>query len=474
MQGQGESSVFCMLRAVDQLHASLVPLFGRSSERLELIRNLDEARSFATRASAPCEALFIPLSLHDGSSGITFCLQAKADPTLAALPVIGLVPTRDRSVVQSFYGAGADCVVTVPFEADSLYLQAEALARTYRGVRELGQSAKDSLALSAGTLSALEACRDPLLMFGSDYALMYSNPAARKVLLSEHGITEGQLPRLSEDLKPFLRAALTGQRSTNNDSPPPFGISCTQIRGERGLPIGVAVRLSSTADIEHLGHCLEIGLRSESLALLGSAALLRALSERLGGYPLTPLHQLNTSIAEEPARCLLAPLITALTEILDSVLPSSLEVSVSLEQDVPVAVRPSDLLQILGHIWLFAAVQCGKDGALSISVDSDGPQGNPSSVTVLIVGEHSSRRLAVTRDYIQETVSAFAAPAQSSAQASTQASGTTRPLLHSGEKLVFGLEAAQRIADRYQIPIEYKASNQATKIRLRLPRATSA
>jgi CheY-like chemotaxis protein len=454
-----------MLRAVDALHASVAPLFGRSSERLELIRNLDEARSFATRVNAPCEALFVPLSLHDGSSGITCCLQAKADPTLATLPIIGIVPSRDRSVVHSFYGAGADCVVSLPFEADSLYLQAEALARTYRGVRELGQSAKDSLALSAGTLSALEACRDPLLIFGSDYALMYSNAAARNVLLSEHGITAAQLPRLSEDLRPYLRAALTGQRSPVNESaaPTPFGISCTQVRGERGLPIGVAVRLSSTADIEHLGHCLEIGLRSESLALLGSAALLRALEEQHGGYPLTPLHQLTTAIAQEPTRCSVAPLITALTEIIDSVLPSSLEVSVSLEQDVPVAVRPSDLLQILGHIWIFAALQSGKDGALSISVDPDGTQMNASTVTILIVGEHSSRRLAVTRDYLQEAVPAFSTPAQ--------AHGASRTSVPSSEKLVFGLEAAQKIADRYRISIEYKARHQSTKVRLRLPRA---
>ncbi len=449
-QSSDENAPFVMLRGDDASFSAITSLLGRFAHRVELVHDLDQARELVQHPLRPTQGLLIPLRLHDDSSGIKSCLEAKADPLLSQAPVVGLTPSRDRAILQSFYGAGADSVIPVPFDAEALFFQLDALVRAYRSIAEISAAGKDTLALSKGAVAALDATQEAIVLFDTDYSPVFANAAARSYLIAERGITPDQLSKLSNELKPSLRAALTGKALPTSESKKnSLAATFTQLRGERGLPIGVAVRLAHLADIEYLSHNLEIALRSQALSLLGSAALLNSLTRAHGGYPLTPLHQFFSSISKETPLTPLGPLLTALTEVLDSVLPASLELTVHVEGEPTVSLRPSDATRLVGHLLLYTAMRCGKDGSIAVTAEHD-----PSAkvVSLLIVGEHGKTRLGVQRDYVEECLS--------------NAQGTQKG--SDGEKLVFGLEAAQTIADQYHLQLEYKTNASHTKVRMQV------
>jgi hypothetical protein len=114
---------------------------------------------------------------------------------------------------------------------------------------------------------------------------------------------------------------------------------------------------------------------------------------------LTPLQQFLTSIPKETSSVNLSPLLTALTEILDSVFPGSLEVSISIDQDSIVLVRPSDAVQMIGHLLLYSALRCGRDGEISVEAT---PNAEGGQTSLLISAEHGKSRIAVRTDVIAE------------------------------------------------------------------------
>jgi PAS domain-containing protein len=466
-----------LLKSEEPEFQAIASSFGRHAASLELVQNLEEAAALVNDGGAPLQGILYPLRIRAGLTGISACVQSKAHPVLSLIPALGISPTKDRLVIDSFYGAGADCVFVVPFEAEQVLMQAVALTRVYQIVKERLAEERDTFALSSGVLSALNSLPEPLVIFDTAAGAKFLNSAAKRLVGIEQdaAIDPEKAHQFFLHLEPALETFLRDCKPRTGLDPKTLGTTVTEtdvvsaskqripvrctltpLVGERGGVLGASAHLQSFAELEDVKQSLLFAQRSHALSLLASAGMLKFLEQQHGGFPVAPVQRFISLSQKEDARCRLSPILTALIEILDSIVPPGLTIITKMgadieSSDLAVALRPSDALQLFGHILLHATRTSGIDGEVTLSAQLD--TSPPSQAVVLLcTAEQGPSRALISRDLIGEATNLGVSPTADK-----------------NGKLLVGLDAAQVLADRYHVRIEFKTTATSFKVRLRLP-----
>ena len=93
-----------------------------------------------------------------------------------------------------------------------------------------------------------------------------------------------------------------------------------------------------------------------------AAGILRLLDAGTIPGSATPISTIDKLLAEQPAQAPLEQTVTRLLEFLDLAISPSILVKVGIRRDLELAVRPGDLIQLLGHMLLYAAEFTGERG----------------------------------------------------------------------------------------------------------------
>src|SRR5690606_29873982 len=115
------------------------------------VDTVDDVRALVDEEAAPFDLFVVPAHTRSGLTGLSICLELRADPAFGNAPIVALSLTNDRAVARSLFGGGADVVLEPPYDADQLYFQIEALDRRRRSyIEELERAS-----LREGTVRAL-------------------------------------------------------------------------------------------------------------------------------------------------------------------------------------------------------------------------------------------------------------------------------------------------------------------------------
>ena len=447
-------------------------LFARQEYRLHPQATLADLLAAPAREDCPWEIIVVPLHLADGGSGIRACLQIKSHPALTQIPIIGLCSNHDKAIVQSFYEMGADFVVLSPFDPDLLRFQTAALQRQSRAQRERVEEMVSRTSLGQSALSILDLSREPLAIFDLQGQPLHLNDAALTTLGLIRG-DEFPLPAaMQSNLEMLLErhqsrtrgksgigteGALTSfpdQLVTRADGKPlKLAIEFFTVNSSGGQIAGYAARFSETAQYEELNISLRQSSRTRSLCLMTSAICIKLIEAAFPDKRGSILLATREFVDGLPLSCTLSALLTGLLEFLDLAISPSISIRVNSSSDQQLAMRSTDLIQILGHMILHAVEFTGSAGEIQIETGQPAPgEGVPVVISAL-----SRRATAALHD---QRLSDLLDINLADPKDQPEADG----------KIARGLMAAQGIAEKYRTTIEYKLSGETLmKLRIKLP-----
>jgi len=455
-----------LFRAAEEEFKQITTLLSRHEFSLRVVDQIDEILALINDEGSSFDAIILTTKLAGGASGISTCLSLKANSLLASIPILALMFSKDPAILEAFFSYGADAVMLSPFNADLVYYQLAALARQKRAFDEQVQSIKNSSGLQSSAIGALNSVRDALVLFNELREPIFLNESAEILLGVKTSELAGKAEELQTVFTPWLEELIQGQeakkvqnfsslstfrRSLMRPDGQRFPAICklTPLQAQGSRPMGFALRISDATDLDYLSNLRLQDLRLRSIALAAACGCMTLLSNVHGEPPLSPFNKLIKLLSQEPLCCELNPTVRVFLEILDLFISPRLKLKVNLKQEYRLAMRSSDLFQILGHTILYAIDQAGPDGETTISTESVDQAGD---LTLLISAENKRPSPLLPDDYLSQ-LSCGNLPADYGDAADA----------------VFGLEAAQEIADRYNKVIEYKQTPSSVKVRLKLP-----
>ncbi len=457
-----------LFRPVEQERKGVRELFNHRECALREIDTAAEARELCLEEGDRFDVLIVPLQLPANRSGISVCLEIKADELLASTPILGLSHSHDLPILQAFYGAGADNVLFAPFNADLLFLQVGALSRLKRNFDEkLAQGFKET-GLYHPVVEAFQSVREGLLLFDTNYQLIFTNSSAATLLgIRSHDRVE-DTQRISEQFRPWLKEhrSIVQSRPPEERGPSIFetslnridqqqfkvSISISSIERERVL-VGFSAALTDLSEIHHLSNTLLQAQRTRSLCLITAAACMRFLPQNQQSATITPLQFLEHFLRQAPRSCPLYSTLTSLLEALDLVVNPDINIRIKVEKDHTIAVRAPDLFQIIGHMLLHAVEHAGHSGEVSLHTSPHIPG---EGVIVTITSESRKVTPFPEQDRISRLIHGDFQGLVS--------------LQDVSDKLGLGLLAAQKVAERYRTNVEYmQPTATIMKIRIKLP-----
>ena len=450
--------------------ASIQHIFQRHEYDLQSVSSIGDIQIPPASQSVTAECIFMPLRLRDGASGVSACLQVKSVHALASVPIIGLSATQDKPIVQAFYEMGADCVFAAPFDADFVYFQAGALVRQRRLFRELLGEARQTSPGPEDSLSFLDFSKEPLLVLAPDGAVTFLNSAAlvatafqRDAASDWQELSEAFSRILEERAGEFSRSPFPSEHPqtisgtlafTRKDKQIFEGrVEIQAVWGQRNELRCYLARIEDPGQWRRLATTLLQFQRVRSLSLLSAAAILRLLEAAPVPGAGAPFSTIDRLLNEQPAEAALEQTVTRLLEFLDLSISPSLLVKVNIRRDLQLAVKPGDLVQLLGHMILYAAEFVGARGEILIN-SSDNIAGEGVS---LVVSASAVRQACYIRDpriteLLSGDFSRFLDPEAPS------------------NRLDYGLLAAQKIAGKYRSQVEFRnPSDDLLKLRVKLP-----
>ena len=412
------------------------------------------------------DCVILPMRLSGGTSALTTCLQLKSIDILASIPVIVLAPGKDLAILESLYGAGADIVLSPPYDVNQIFFQVCALARQKRSFDELLQSKVESSGLRLSTIAAFNSIREGILIFDLKLELIFANHSAYRMLgWDEQNLASDNGTQFIPLLQNFIdelgpkrgAAALTGriqakelQLLRKDGGRFRAVIRLSELDGQAGAA-GYAISISDLSEIDQLANILIQSDKTRSLSLFCAALCRNMLGNHSLGTPTSPLHNLETIVEAEECKAPVAATITALLELLDLVINPNLVVKTELNEHQQVAVRPSHLLQLSGHLLLHSVDFAGPGGELRLACE------NSDDGCVVLSISALSRRVTpyVPNDQLSKLL-------QGELPVESRNSGEAT--------LPFALIAAQNIADRYKSDVQIKNPYPHTlRLRVKLP-----
>lgn len=399
------------LDSADAESGALLSALQRFSHDVVAVSSVPELVALVEEDHHLFDAVIVPLRLLSGGSGVTAALLTRANETLTTIPIVALSNTRDIAVISALYGAGADAVLTSPFDAEAIVLQIAALGRQKRAFDEQLALSAQSSGLKRSVYEAFNAVREGVLVFSNDYSLTFLNEPARRLL----GVDPQSPPRELTDLaEQFLTVVEKHTTSPNLDPVLPverrltivrrdgrsiqLGLRIKTVIGADESPAGIAVALIDLTQFAHLANTIEQDHRTRSLALLTAAGVFKLLSDH-GGRPHSIIPQIEESLSIAPRRCSLNATVTALLELIDPALNPGARVRVNIDTDAVIAVSAADLFQLAGHLVLHSVARSGVGGETTISASViDG------RMELQIVSELSAQVISNTGDLLSRLI----------------------------------------------------------------------
>jgi len=463
-----------ILQPIEEERTELEKIFRRHDYSLREVLDPADISQLQSEEAAPFDLIAIPLQLSNRTSGISACLQIKSDEALTTIPVLALSPSQDKAVIQAFYGAGADTVLVAPFDADMVFLQIGALARIRRAYdQQLNKNYQESGLLHPVTY-AFHSIREGLLLFDTNYQLIFVNQSARHMLGLEQAHSPEHFAEIARQFRPIIKQHEICTR--NHDPTAQLPLPCskqeaviqrfdkasfaailniTSLMRNGRATAGYSLALTDQSEVRHLANTLLQAQRTRSLCLLSTAAALHFLHTFHKGTYISAFPYLEQILQQTPRACHLSTTLTALLEAVDLVSHPDVTVKVRLQQDLLVAVRPSDFMQMMGHMVLHAVEHAGLRGEVDIDCSRNIP-GEGVTITVHAL----SRRVTLfpAHDQISQLIQSDFSQVEN--------------LQELANKLDAGLLAAQKIAERYRSSLEYQTQGDTEfRIRVRLPAA---
>lgn len=451
----------------------IMHIFARHEYSLRQVSSIDEIIDLEIDEGSAFDVAVIPLKLWDGSSGMTACLRMKSVEKLAARPILGLSISTDKSLLQSFYEMGADCVMSAPFNADHVFFQICALTRQLASFDEALRRHNEGSGLSRSITTAFDCVREGLLIFNSDYELTFCNFNGRSLFGLSTPPTKDDAVVLEKYFRSFLteHEKLAGKQSNEQYPATTFEENITRIGGQSfagtfrvttlraqdGAPVGLAVAVTDLSELDQLTNTLTQAQRTRSLCLLAAGCSLNFLNATggsdAGGIIVSPMLRLEEYLATTEKTCFLNSAITTLLEFIDLVISPNINIKVQVKNELRLAIRPADFFQLVGHMILHAVEFAGRSGETNISIGDNVPG---EGVTLLVISKSRKVTPFIPNDHLANIIQGNLTPP-----------GTTS---RHENKLSIGLAAAQEVASRYRTSIEYQSnSGGAMKIRTRLP-----
>lgn len=455
--------------------AIIAGLFKRHEYGLRRVNSLEEIVELIEDEDSTFDSIVLPLRLLDGSGAAPICLQIKSHPLLSAIPIIALSTSGDKLINQSLYEMGAEVVLAQPFDPDTLFFQIGTLARLRRLHSEQLEEMQQRCESSSAFFRILDYAESGMVVLSPEGKVQHVNtPACRMLGLS--GPTPAELDALEQELRPACEEHERNRRtipveaaSRYRSSDPEFSwrrpdglffrgeLRIRTLSDERGKPLLHVAALHERVQLQQLEAVLLQAHRERSLGLLSAAASMRLLEAAGGGAPGSLLAGLYSFIDKLPLSCDVASALTRLLEFLDLAIDPGISIKVNVGEEVSVAMRGTDLMQLAGHLILQASEFCGVSGEIVIECSDLGP----ADGVVVVVSGRSNKELP------------FCPSSELTALLHTHFE-TAAPEAAEG-KLGAGLATAQTLARKYRSAVQYKQpSDTEIKFRVSLPRARLA
>ncbi|MBX7144429.1 MAG: PAS domain-containing protein [Oligoflexia bacterium] len=444
-----------ILKPSDDDLSWISPVFERHEYSLRTVSSADEILALINEESAAFDCIVVPPRSAVGNS-LNFLLQVKTRDTLSSVPVLGLLGQKDRALMHSLYGAGADVILLSPLDADMVYEQILALGRQRRAVDELLQRHFEDTGMRQSSINAFNAIREGIVICDHEYALTFINSAGALLLGIKPSHTLEQVQASVRQFIPLMQkhAELHSGRSSDPQERTDISLysaitnrldgrafkaeaRVTTLRGSQGQTVGYAIALTDLSGILQLSQLLVQAQRTRSLTLLTGAACMQLL----GPGPLhAPLQLIEQALSQQAASASLSDTMTYLLEMLDALILPGVDVKVKARGDWLVALRPSDLFQLMGQLTLLAVENAILGGEIILDVLD--PQAR--SVNFVVTSRSESRVRFVQDDLVSQIIEGS--------------------LLHLKQgqqnKVSQAFASAQRIATRYRATVIVERSSE--------------
>ncbi len=461
-----------LLKAHDSEVAKIAALFSHYPYELQLVTSISEISEKIENSFEEFDAVVIGSKLENGDDGFDLCESFKAQPNLAPIPVIGIVMKSEPAVIRSFYTAGAEVVLVEPKDAGIVYQQVEAIARFKRLYDEKVRQNKDAMGLHSSTIAALNCVREGIVLFDSNHKPLFLNRSARLLLGIGSRPDRAERGKAREILAALISAVASKTISDLGEEVPSSearylkleisrvdgqsfqaATRITPIYGEGSLVSGFTVAISDLAELEHLSSILLQHHKTRALCMFLGSAAFGELSRKAGGIPVGAASYIEKMLNQEQLSTNLEPVLAALIDILDLAISSEVQLKIDTSKDYKVAMKFSDLFQLLGQIILYAAEQVGCSGKISVTFEQSE---EPVGLLMVLACEWPFVTPLLEDDYLSSL------RAGSFHWTSGTGSQDEAIIPHTIQKV-------QEIAGRYNTDIQFKRILSGMKLRVLLP-----
>lgn len=459
-----------ILKPSDDDLSWISPVFERHEYSIRTVLSAEEIVALANEESAAFDCIVIPPRSSTGNS-LNFLLQVKTRDELSSVPCLGLLGQKDRELMHALYGAGVDVLMSAPLDADMLYAQILALSRQRRAMGELLQRHFEDTGMRQSSINAFNAVREGIVICDHEFSLTFINSAGAQLLGIKPSHTLEQVQTSVSQFVPLMRRHSELMRASTNNSTETTDLSMysvltnrldgrafkaearvTTLKGSQGQTVGFAIALSDLSGILQLSQLLVQAQRTRNLSLLTGAGCMQLLGS---GPALSPLQLIEQQLAREPASASLSDTMTYLLELLDALILPGVEVKVKARGDWLVAVRPSDLFQLMGQLTLLAVENTILGGEIILDVVN--PQAR--SINFVVTSRSESRIRFLQDDLVSQIIEGSLTHLKQGQQ----------------NKVSQAFAAAQRIATKYRATVVVDRSSELEmKMSVDLPLAALA
>lgn len=367
------------------------------------------------------DLIIVPLLLHDRSSAVTVCIQAKSDPLFAGVPIIAISHIKDIAAITTLYGAGADVVMVLPVDFEHLNSQINSLCRLSRSLIEEQEVIERDKGLRQAIISALHFVDEALVILDTAANVVFTNHAAKQMLnlfddqagpdpQKAHALLQAVCKRAMEEIETKKEVEPTGYKPVmtyknetlikNSGENLKVDIRVTELRAINEETIAYCLSITDISAPGELSNTLLQAEQTQFISLLLAAASMRLMGTQSLGTPLNALSRIEEVFSREDPSASLNVACTSLLEFIDNFAYSSQILRLEMSEDAKVAMRPSHLFLLIGNIVLFSLKGAVSKSETTISYR---PSGN-SYFGTLTVHTHGSADFEKTKEKITSSV----------------------------------------------------------------------
>lgn len=378
------------------------------------------------------ELILIPPSLLTNAIPHQICAEIRALPGQETTPILALADTLHADLRMLEAGATAVASLDTP---EILLNTCLSLARLHRRQLELLNSARSGQAPRESALRTFDILREALLLFTPDFRLTLVNRAARELfgvssasdLLSLEGRISDLLHIDALDAQLFAAKPRFQNMLLSQLSGPAIHrqVCFADIPNDADTPAARAIIIAAPDHSNTRARLVDQAGRLRALTLFSLATCRRFLKQTFSALPVAPLSQIERLFAAEPRQCDLTEVLGFLLESADSLIDPGASVRLEPQPPVTVAVRASDLFQLVGAMLLLALEYAGAAGETVISCESQ-PDGCVVMIKTVGAGDIADEHPA-------------------------------------------DISSMNAIAERYSADVQYKSKDEIFMIRVKLP-----